>query len=321
MPEPSTILISIDFPEHLIAQVRRAAPGARVLSRGELAQQPSAWREAEVLLAHRVSPERLAEATRLRWIQTLGAGVDQLLGHELLAREQLTITNASGVHPEPIAEHTFLLMLALTRDLPRVLSQQRERRWDAAPFRAGVPLLAGSSLGILGVGAIGLRIAQLAAAFGMRVYGLRRSGEPAPHVERMYRPSELHALLRESQYLVNVLPLTAETRGMLGPQEFAQLRPGSVLINVGRGPTVQTESLLSALDSGQLAGAGLDVTDPEPLPPEHPLWLRPNVIITPHYSGGRPGYLDHVTQLFVANLERYRKGEPLENVVDVAAGY
>jgi D-2-hydroxyacid dehydrogenase (NADP+) len=321
MPEPHTILINVEYPEPLIQQIRQSAPKARVLTRSELRAEPTVWRDAEILLTLRVSPEHLAQASRLRWIQTLGAGVDHLLSPALATRSELTITNASGVHAEPIAEHSFMLMLALARRLPRVLALQRERHWDGEPFRENLPTLAGSTLGILGVGAIGQHIAQLGAAFGMRVLGMRRSGAPAPHVEQVFKPSGLHALLRESEYIVNVLPLTAETRGLLGSSEFAQLRPGAVLINVGRGATVQTEALIAALTSGQLAGAGLDVTDPEPLPADHPLWRCENAIITPHYSGGRPDYLQRVTQLFLANLRRYSSGEPLENVVDVQAGY
>jgi D-2-hydroxyacid dehydrogenase (NADP+) len=321
MPEPHTILINVDFPDELLQQIRQAAPNTRVLSRAELRAQPAAWREAEILLTLRISPERLAEAAQLRWIQTLSAGVDHMLSPALSARKALAITNASGVHAEPIAEHSFMLMLALARRLPRVLELQREPRWDSEPFRENLPTLAGSTLGILGVGAIGQHIAQLGAAFGMRVLGMRRSGAAVPHVEQVFPPSGLHALLRQAQYIVNVLPLTAETRGLLGPSEFAQVRPGAVLINVGRGATVQTEALITALKTGQLAGAGLDVTDPEPLPTDHALWRCENVIITPHYSGGRPGYLQRVTQLFLANLRRYRDGEPLENMVDLQAGY
>jgi len=321
MPKPSTILINAEFSDQLLSRIRQAAPQAEVVSQKELQQRPEVWPRAEVLVTHLVSPERLAEAKQLRWIQTLGAGVEWLLTPEIVGREALVITNASGVHPDQIAEHVFMLILALTRRLPQVLEQQRQQRWDAAPFRQHIPTLAGSTLGILGVGAIGLRIAQLGAAFGMRVLGSRRGAEPVPYVERIYAPDELHALLRESQYIVNALPLTAATRGLLGPKEFAVLRKGAVLINIGRGGSVQTDALVQALTAGQLAGAGLDVTDPEPLPADHPLWHLPNVIITPHYSGGRPDYSDLVTQLFIENLQRYAQGQPLQNVVDVHAGY
>jgi len=321
MPTLNTILINAEFSDRLLERIRQVAPQASVISQKELRQRPEVWQHAEALVTHVVSPERLAEAKQLRWIQTLGAGVEWLLTPEVVARNELVITNASGVHPDQIAEHVFMLILALARRLPQVLDQQRQQHWDAAPFRQSIPTLAGSTLGILGVGAIGLRVAQLGAAFGMRVIGSRRGAEPAAHVERIYAPEELHALLSESHYVVNALPLTAATRGLLGPDEFAVFRKDAVFINIGRGRTVQTGALVQALTHGHLAGAGLDVTDPEPLPVDHPLWHVPNVIITPHYSGGRPNYNDLVTQLFLENLQRYTQGQPLQNVVDVRAGY
>lgn len=321
MPNPSTIVVNAEFPDALVERIRQAAPHATVLSPSQLAKQPEAWRDVEVLLTHHVSPERLAGASKLRWIQTIGAGVEWLLTPEIIARKDLLISNASGVHPGQIAEHSFMLMLALTRRLPRVLLQQREQRWDAEPFRQSIPTLAGATLGILGVGAIGSRLAELGAAFGMRVLGLRRNPQPAPHVERMYGPDELHQLLSECRYVVNALPLTAATRGLIGSEALAVLPRGAVLINIGRGPTFDSEALVEALQNERLGGAGLDVTDPEPLPAQHPLWRFENVIITPHYSGGRPGYMDSVTDIFLENLRRFGAGEPLQNVVDVNAGY
>ena len=321
MSRPATILIQLDLPDSLIAEIRRAAPGARLITRAEAKQEPELWRTVEVMLTHKFKLERLNDAPALRWIQTQGAGVEWLLTPEVRARKELTVTNASGVHAEPIAEHVFGLMLALSRRLPEVLALQRERRWDTAPFLKDVPTLAGATLGILGVGAIGLHVAQLGAAFGMRVLGLRRGGEPAPHVERMFGPSELHALLRESHYVVNALPATDATRGLIGPAELAAMRADAILINIGRGTTVQTDALVSALRERRIRGAGLDVTDPEPLPSEHPLWTVPNVIITPHFSGGRPDYYQRAVAIFTDNLRRYAAGEALRNVVDVHEGY
>jgi D-2-hydroxyacid dehydrogenase (NADP+) len=321
MPNPDVIAIHVPLEAALLARITREAEGAQVLGPAELKADRTLLNQAEVLFTHAINPERLREAGKLRWIQTAGAGVEWLLTPEILARQGLTITNASGVHGEQIAEHVFALMLALARRLPLALAQQREQRWDSAPFLREVPLLAGATLGILGVGAIGARVAELGAAFRMRVIGLRRGSEPVPHVERMYGPDSLHALLREAHYVVNALPLTAATRGLIGPAELQNMRRDAVLINIGRGGTVQTDALLAALQAGTIAGAGLDVTDPEPLPAEHPLWRSERVIITPHFSGGRPGYLEHVADIFLDNLRRYRAGEALRNVVDRAAGY
>lgn len=320
MSSPRSILINVELSAQQIARVREAAPGAQVVSRDELREQPRWWGEGEALITHLFSPERLANAGKLRWIQTAGAGVDWLLTPELRARRDITVTNASGVHADPIAEHCIMLMLALTRELPLVLAQQREGRWDSDKLRE-LPTLAGRTLGILGVGAIGQRLAQLGAAFGMNVIGLRRSAEPVAFVQKMLGPEQLPELLREAHYVVNVLPATAQTRGLIGAEQLAQMRRDAVILNVGRGNTIDTDALVSALREQRIAGAALDVTDPEPLPPEHALWKLPNVIITPHYSGGRAGYLDAVLDVFVDNISRYREQRPLRNVVDIDAGY
>jgi D-2-hydroxyacid dehydrogenase (NADP+) len=321
MPRPQTILVHAPVSDALIESIRAAAPSATVLSPAQLKERPEAWREGDVLFTHLIKPERLREATKLRWIQTMGAGVEWLLAPDLVERKDLTITNASGVHAEPIAEHVFALMLALARRLPEVLAFQREQRWETAKFLTGVPTLSGSTLGILGVGAIGRHIAAIGAAFGMRVIGMRRGGDSVANVEQMYRPGQLHELLAQSHYVVNALPMTKDTRGVFGPAAFAAMRGDAVLINIGRGGTVQTDALVAALREKRIGGAGLDVTDPEPLPTDHPLWKVENVIITPHFSGGRPGYADQVTGIFLRNLAKYEAGEPLENLVDPHAGY
>ncbi|HKP61968.1 MAG TPA: D-2-hydroxyacid dehydrogenase [Polyangiales bacterium] len=321
MPNPQVVAINAPLSDALLSRIAHEAEPARVLRPEQLKQDRTLLRQAEVLFTHAINPERLREAGQLRWIQTAGAGVEWLLTPEIVARQALTITNASGVHADQIAEHVFALLLALIRRLPLALAQQREQRWDSAPFVRDVPLLAGSTLGILGVGAIGERVAELGAAFHMRVLGLRRASTPVPHVERMYPPESLHELLRESDYVVNALPLTAATRKLISAAELQSMRSNAVLINIGRGGTQDTDALVAALSEGRIAGAGLDVTDPEPLPPEHPLWHSDRVIITPHFSGGRPGYFEHVTDIFLDNLRRYRAGETLRNVVDRAAGY
>ncbi len=321
MPRPEILAIHAPVTPELLQRIANEAEGCTVLGPTELKEDRELLQRADVLFTQAINPERLRAASQLRWIQTAGAGVEWLLVPDLVARTDLTITNASGVHAEPIAEHVFALMLAFSRRLPEVLALQREQRWDPATFLRGTPTLAGATLGILGVGAIGLHIAAIGAAFGMRVVGMRRGGEPAPHVERMYRPEALNALLGEAHYVVNALPLTAATRGLIGAAELAAMRRDAVIINIGRGGTIQTDALVTALREETIRGAGLDVTDPEPLPADHPLWSLPNAIITPHYSGGRPGYFDRVTDIFLDNLRRYRNGEPMRNVVDLRAGY
>lgn len=208
-----------------------------------------------------------------------------------------------------------------SRNLHLAFAQQHEARWNNQPYRETLKTLRGKTLGIFGLGAIGERVAAIAAPFGLRVIGLERTPRPVAGVSEVFGPEQLPAFLAQSELLVNILPLTAATRGWIGARELAQLPRGAFFVNVGRGATVDTDALVEALRSGQLAGAGLDVTEPEPLPPDHPLWKLPHVLITPHYSGAQPDYFSHLGELFIENLRRYVAGEPLLNVVDKRAGY
>jgi len=180
----------------------------------------------------------------------------------------------------------------------------------------------GETIGIIGVGDIGQETARLAKAFGMRVLGVRRSGEPTEHVDQMYSLEGLPQLLNESDYVVNALPLTEETYHYIGAKQFAQMKCNAFYINIGRGPTTDTEALLQALLSKQIAGAGLDVFEQEPLPADHPLWQMDNVILTPHSSGHTQYYGQRTLDIFLGNLHDYiTKGKPTHNLVDLLKQY
>jgi phosphoglycerate dehydrogenase-like enzyme len=253
-------------------------------------------------------------------MQVAGAGVNGLLTPEVVA-SPVRITNASGIHAQPITEHFFGMLLTLTRRLDRAWDEQRSAHWESGPFHGRIRLLAGRTLGVLGVGAIGAHAAQVGAAFGMRVVGLRRSPAPVPHVERVYGPAELELFLREADVVFDTLPLTPATTRLLDARAFAAMKPGAIVANVGRGGTIDTAALVEALRAGHLGGALLDVTDPEPLPADHPLWRMENVLITPHYAGAHPGYDERAAKIFLENLRRYLAGEALLNEVDKAEGY
>jgi phosphoglycerate dehydrogenase-like enzyme len=291
------------------------APGVEFFAREAVEVKPTLLGEIEVSFGF-PPPEWLARMPALRWAQAGWAGVGGALTPEVLAHR--AVYTAAHIHAEPIAEHLFAMLLAFTRGLPTAMRQQEEHRWAGYGPADTLP---GKTLGLLGVGAIGRRAAELGAAFGMRVLGLRRTGNPAPSVERMFTPEEKAELLPLCDVVMNTLPLTPCTERFLGPAEFALLKPGALLFNIGRGKTIDTAALIEALHSGRLAGAGLDVTDPEPLPPDHPLWDAPNVIITPHNSGGHADNAERVAALFLANLRRYLAGEALEGVVDKEEGY
>jgi phosphoglycerate dehydrogenase-like enzyme len=311
-------LISNTDPEFL-AQVRALSDRIELVTPEELKERPELVSELEIAYGG-LGRAQIPGAKRLRWLQTGGAGVNGLITPEMRDSE-LIITNASGIHAEPITEHMFGMLLMVTRRLAEAWDQQKTGQWKGYDFGGNVQMLAGKTLGVLGVGAIGGHSARVGQAFGMRVLGLRRSGEPHPHVERMYTMEQREAFFRECDVVMNSLPLTDRTRGFMGRAEFAALPEGAIVANTGRGGTIDTEALMEALRGGRLGAALLDVTDPEPLPEDHPLWTMERVYITPHYSGSHPGYQQRAAKIFLENLRRYLAGEPMINVVDKHEGY
>ena len=317
MIEKIKALIGSDSPA-LLGQIRAVSDRIEVVTPAQIESQPDLMGQIEIAYGW-LSGDQIARATRLRWLQTGGAGVEGLIPH--VQSERLTLTNARGVGAAPITEHMFGMLLMVTRRLAQAWDRQKTGQWNGEGLGDRVGLLSGKTLGVLGVGAIGGHSAQVGKAFGMRVVGLRRGGGAHPAVERMYTPEERAAFLAECDVVMNTLPLTPATRGFLGRAEFDALAPGAILINTGRGGTVDTDALLDALNSGRLGAALLDVTDPEPLPPGHPLWTTENVYLTPHYSGSRPDYDARADAIFLDNLRRYLAGEALVNVVDKREGY
>lgn len=318
MADPIHILIGSPEPE-LLAEIRSLSDRIRIITGEELKQNPERVGEIEIAFGG-LPREQIPHAGRLEWLQTIGAGVNGILTPEL-RDSPVILTNASGIHAEPITEHMFGQLLMVTRRLAEAWEQQKTRQWNADRLSERATLLAGKTLGVLGVGAIGGKSAEVGRAFGMRVVGLRRTGEPHPHVEKMYGFEDRLEFFRECDVVMNSLPLTERTRHFMSWEEFAALKPAAIVANTGRGGTINTEALMAALREGRLGAALLDVTDPEPLPPDHPLWTMQNVYITPHYSGSHPGYNGRAGRIFVENLRRYLAGEPLVNVVDKAEGY
>jgi phosphoglycerate dehydrogenase-like enzyme len=217
----------------------------------------------------------------------------------------------------------FAMLLALTRDLPVHLAGRAEGAWNREGSGVLRPVvLQGRTLLVVGLGSIGTEIARRGQGFGMHVIATRRTDAPSPSfVEHVGKPEELLALLPRADVVAIALPLTDETKGLFGPEAFAAMKPSSYLVNIGRGRIVDTDALLASLESGHLAGACLDVTDPEPLPSGHPLWSFPNVVITPHVSSEGEITDERHWELMRENLRRFDAGEPLLNVVDKRAGY
>ncbi|MFS8523255.1 MAG: D-2-hydroxyacid dehydrogenase [Limnochordales bacterium] len=272
--------------------------------------------EADVIAGWGFPTDLLARARRLRWFHKFAAGVDDVVAAGTLPPQAVLTRTDGRVFGRRMAEYVIAYMLAHSQNVPRILRQQAERRWK--PFLTTT--LAGRTVGIAGLGDIGQEIVRRAAALDMRVLGWRRSAGDVPGVERMYAGrEEFHEFLGQCDYVVVVLPLTDATRGLFDDTAFAAMRDGTYLINVGRGPVIQEQALLRALESGKLAGATLDVFDVEPLPEDHPFWRMENVIVTPHMSG--PTVAEEVTAPFIENMERFLAGRPLLKQVDLQRGY
>jgi phosphoglycerate dehydrogenase-like enzyme len=272
--------------------------------------------DAEAVLAFRLPLEALGRGRRLRWIQLTSAGADQLLP----ARAQLggvVVTNTRGIHADAMADYALGAMVMLRWDFPRMLRDQADRVWDQ---RLAVPL-AGATVGVVGLGAIGGEIARRARAFGMHVIGVKRTaGGDEPGVE-VVTAGRLREVLPRCDFVVLVVPMTPATHHLIGEAELRAMRPTACLVNIARGAVVDEAALVRALREGWIAGAALDVFDEEPLPADHPLWGVPNVIVTPHVAGEPADYARRVAEVFLDNLRRWQRREPLRNVVDFERGY
>jgi phosphoglycerate dehydrogenase-like enzyme len=259
------------------------------------------------------------KATSLRWLQSNWTGVDALLAIPGAQAHPAVITNVH-VQPQSMTEHMWGMALSLTRNLHVSSRLQAQGVWDNKTASTGLSSLADRWLCIAGFGAIGSRCAAVGRVLGMRVIGISRGGRPHPLADEMVGPERRAEAFARARVIMLLLPDTSETRGFVGTRELDAMN-GAFLLNAGRGTAIDTSALVSALTDGRVRGAGLDVTDPEPLPAGHPLWSMPNVLISPHYAGVHPGYDEEAFEVFIANLERWMKGQTLQGVVDRALGY
>jgi phosphoglycerate dehydrogenase-like enzyme len=313
MPRAFVERLRRDFPQHTWLDAWDRDTLRRLLPQADVAFTPFVDRDVFAL------------ATRLRWVQSPAVGVGSLMFPELLA-SPVILTSARGIRARSIAEHVLAVTLALARRLPVALRAQAAHRWAQQELEgAGVDVrvLHGQRMGIVGLGAIGLEVAKIAAPFGFRVSAIRRrAGEPVPDgVEAVWTPDRLHDLLAASDVVVLAAPHTPETKRLIGARELDRITRGAFLINVARGKLVDDDALVAALRDGRVGGAALDVFSEEPLEASSPYWDLPNVIVTPHSSGALTDYWTPLVALFAENLRRFEKGEPLLNVVDKVAGY
>jgi phosphoglycerate dehydrogenase-like enzyme len=319
-----TILLGFEpgtLSEAQLARVRAAASDMRMLVTRDRAEIAEALDDIEIAVGG-FPRDLLPEARNLRWLQQWGAGADWLLRHPEAVELEFVLTNASGVHPIPISEHILMFLLAFARGFHRAVRAQSCHKWIPHQQQEGLFELAGKTMVLVGVGSIGRRTAEVTKALGMRVLGVRHNPEvDAPGVEAMFGPDQLLDLLPQADFVVLTVPLTRETRGMIGKAELRAMRTTAYIVNIGRGGAIQEPVLIQALQKRWIAGAGLDVFETEPLPPDSPLWDFDNVIVTFHYAGLTPRYNERAMEIFVDNLRRYRAGELLRNVVDKTLGY
>lgn len=305
-------------PRHL-ERIRAAALGHEVVDAGQeriAAELP----EADIFCGHAKVPVPWPDVVgrgRLKWIQSSAAGLDHCLTPETIATD-IIVTSASGLFAEAVAEQTLALLLGLLRGLPTFFRAQQKREFIRRPTRD----LHHSTVGIVGLGGNGLRIAEVLRPFHTRIVATDMfAGEKPACVDDLWPANQLDRLLAESDIVIICVPLNAQTLGMIAAPQLARMKRGAILINVARGPVVVESDLVGALQSGHLFGAGLDVTQVEPLPEASPLWDLPNVIITPHVGAQSLRRADNTTDLVCENLRRYFAGRPLINLVDKQLGY
>ncbi|MEQ8788602.1 MAG: D-2-hydroxyacid dehydrogenase [Pirellulaceae bacterium] len=302
-----------------VRQIQEAAPAAEVVDAGQehIAQQLPT---ADIFCGHAKVPVPWPEVVRrgrLRWIQSSAAGLDHCLTPEVIASD-IVVTSASGLFADQVAEQTLALLLGLLRGLPTFFRAQQAREFIRRPTLD----LHRTTVGIVGFGGNGRRLAEVLAPFRLRMLATDVFPEEKPdYVEALWPAERLDDLLRQSDVLILCVPLNDDTRGMIDAVALARLKPGAIVVNVARGPVIVEADLVAALQSGHLAGAGLDVTEVEPLPVESPLWDMPNVLITPHVGAQSRHRIDDTTQLMCENLRRYLAGKPLRNLVDKRLGF
>ncbi len=302
MPDP-VVHVGPVAPDVLTSAVTRA--GARLAGLDEA--------HAVVWYGGSVAEFTASVPDAVSWVQLPSAGVEAWVSAGIL-RPGRVVTSAAGCYADAVAEHSLALLLAAARHLPALA---RERTWTTVESAT----LSGATVAIVGAGGIGRSLIAMLAPLGARVHAVTRSGRDVPGAEASFAPDRLGTVLAAADYVVLAAPSTAETAAMIGAEQLAAMKPSAWLVNVARGSLVDTEALVRALDAGGIAGAALDVTDPEPLPDGHPLWDRPNVLITPHSANSERLLLPQLARRVEENTRRWLSGRDLDGVVDATAGY
>jgi phosphoglycerate dehydrogenase-like enzyme len=300
IPDPVNIRVGLD-PDFL----REEAPKADVILNGNFSREP----------LRSIFPL----AQKAKWVHSLSAGVDNMLFPELID-SPVPVTNAKGVFKESLAEFAIAGILYFAKDLRRMIRNQEAGRWE----QFDVDMVSGHVLGVVGYGEIGRAAAKLARCLGMKIAAVRRRttlSDDDPKLEAVFPPDRLRDMLAMSDYVLVAAALTPETRGMIGEAELDAMKTTAVIINVGRGPIIVESALIAALEQNRIRGAALDVFEVEPLPEGHPFYRMPNLLLSPHCADHTIGWLEMAMDLFVENVDRFRRGQPLKNIIDKHAGY
>ena len=316
-----TLIISSfwPLPQDVIEKISAAAPGYEVLN---LADNPSDAQLAACEIAFgNVDTETIAKMPNLRWLHAQTAGVEWYCNPDSRLSEDVILTNSSGAYGVSIAEYMLTVTLMLLRNAAGYIALQKERGWKLLGTAKNIY---NSNVTVIGMGDIGGRYAEICHAMGANVRGVVRTkrNQLPPYVTELFTTDEIDAAIQDADVVALALPGTGETAGILSRERLQKMKPGAIIINVGRGSAIDQDAMTELLASGHLGGAGLDVTTPEPLPQDNPLWDMPNVIITPHVSyGGRDNTSEFVVGRFVKYLQDYVSGRPFDRVVDRMAGY
>ncbi len=314
------VLIGENIGSANVARLQQAQPDLEFRVCLEPAALVANAADAEVIFSKQFPAGILTHAQKLRWVQAGTAGVNHLLASGLGERDIL-LTNARGAHGIPMSEQILAMMFAFANRLPTLIHAQTQQQRVAAQVIREKFELEGQTLCVIGLGDIGGTLAHKAKQLGLRVLGVRRTPTAFPALDAQYAPERLLDALPQADHVALCLPLTAATTAIVGEAELRAMKSSAYIYNVGRGASIAPGPLLQALQEGWIAGAGLDVTDPEPLPADSPLWQQPNVILGQHTSGSSPYNADRITTIFLHNLARYRRQETLQNLIDKSQGY
>jgi phosphoglycerate dehydrogenase-like enzyme len=311
------ILISFNLADQHIQKIKETGLDLEIVKSKDKKECQKLIEDVDVLFAGVFTREMLFAAQQLKWVHYFGAGVDSILFPEFV-ESPIILTSSSGVHSIPVSEHVLGLMLSFTRGLHVSIVNQIKKKWEKVP----VSELYGKTVGIVGLGNIGSEVARKVKCFGTNVIAVKKNLVEKPnYVDELLPVKDLKELFAKSDFVVLTLPLTTETRGLIGESHLKSMKKTAYLINVSRGEIIQEKALVKALKEGWFAGAGLDVFKNEPLPSNSELWNMKNVIITPHMAGSTPYYWERTTAIFCENLRRFTRKEKMINMINKSEGY